>query len=138
MIVTSSCATPYGISVMESVMDELLQRGILLFNNREFFQSHEVLEEVWAKEVGRRRMFLQALIHLAVGFYHCERGNRAGASSQLKKGTHKLALYLPSCDGINTARLHREALAMLERIEAGAAASIYPQIHTHTSFGNGS
>ena len=110
-------------------MDELLHRGILLFNNREFFQCHEVLEEAWTKEVGPRRLFLQALIHLAVGFYHRERANPAGARSQLKKGIHKLALYLPSCEGVDTARLHRETLAALERIEAGAAASIYPQIH---------
>jgi uncharacterized protein len=67
-------------------MDELLQKGILLFNNCEFFQCHEVLEEAWTKEVGPRRLFLQALIHVAVGFYHCERANPAGASSQLKKG----------------------------------------------------
>ena len=110
-------------------MDELLQKGILLFNNCEFFQCHEVLEEAWTKEVGPRRLFLQALIHLAVGFYHCDRANLAGASSQLKKGIRKLALYLPSCEGIDTTRLHREALAALERIEAGAATSIYPKIH---------
>jgi uncharacterized protein len=53
------------------MMDELLQRGIGLFNNREFFQCHEGLEEAWTAEVGPRRLFLQALIHLAVGFYHC-------------------------------------------------------------------
>jgi hypothetical protein len=41
-----------------------------------------------------RRLILQALIHLAAGFYHCERTNPAGASSQLRKGIHKLALYL--------------------------------------------
>jgi predicted metal-dependent hydrolase len=82
-------------------MDELLQRGIRLFNNREFFQCHEVLEEAWTPERGPRRLFLQALIHLAVGFYHCERSNSAGASSQLQKGLHKLALYLPSSEGID-------------------------------------
>jgi uncharacterized protein len=110
-------------------MDELLQKGILLFNNCEFFQCHEVLEGAWTKEVGPRRLFLQTLIHLAVGFYHCERANPAGASSQLKKGIRKLTLYLPSCEGIDTARLHREALTALERIEAGADTSIYPKIH---------
>jgi predicted metal-dependent hydrolase len=110
-------------------MDELLQRGIRLFNNCEFFQCHEVLEEAWTKEAGPRRLFLQALIHLAVGFYHCERKNPAGASSQLKKGIHKLALYLPSCEAIDTARLHREALATLEQTEAGATVFVYPQIH---------
>jgi len=120
------------------MMDELLQRGIRLFNNREYFQCHEVLEEAWAAEVGRRRLFLQALIHLAVGFYHCERANPIGASSQLQKGLRKLALYLPSCEGVDTARLHREALDALERMEAGTPASIYPQIHTHTSSNAGS
>jgi len=102
-------------------MDERLQRGIQLFNDREFFHCHEVLEEAWTPERGPRRLFLQALIHLAVGFYHCERANPAGASSQFQKGLHKLALYLPSCEGIDTARLHRETLAALERIEAGVA-----------------
>jgi uncharacterized protein len=117
------------------IMDELLQRGIRLFNNREFFQCHEVLEEAWTPERGQRRLFLQALIHLAVGFYHCERSNPAGASSQLQKGLHKLALYLPSYEGIDTARLHREGLAVLGRIEAGMTPPIFPQIHTHTSSG---
>ena len=117
-------------------MDEPLQKGILLFNNCEFFQCHEVLEEAWTKEAGPRRLFLQALIHLAVGFYHCERANPAGASSQLKKGIRKLALYLPSCEGIDTTRLHRDALAALERIEVGAIVSVYPQIHRSSAAGS--
>src|SRR6266852_9634755 len=102
-------------------MDSILRRGIELYNAGEFFEAHEVLEEAWTPERGPRRLFLQALIHLAVGFYHCERANPAGASSQLQKGLHKLALYLPSCEGIDTARLHRETLTALERIEAAAA-----------------
>jgi predicted metal-dependent hydrolase len=110
-------------------MDELLKKGIQLFNNRDFFQCHEVLEEAWTKEVGPRRLFLQALIHIAVAFYHFGRANPVGGSSQLKKGIHKLTLYLPSCEGIDTARLHGEALAALERMEAAAPVSIYPQIH---------
>src|SRR5260370_39492803 len=67
IIVTSGCSTPNG----KSVMDELLRKGILLFNNCDFFQCHEVLEEAWTKEVGPRRLFLQALIHLPVGFRYC-------------------------------------------------------------------
>ncbi len=117
-------------------MDEILHNGILLFNSCEFFLCHEVLEEAWTKEVGPRRLFFQALIHLAVGFYHCERANPAGASRQLKKGIHKVAHYLPSCETIDTARLHRDALAALERIEVGAVVSVYPQIHTSSEAGS--
>jgi predicted metal-dependent hydrolase len=107
-----------------------LLRGIELFNNREFFECHEALEELWMAEAGPRRLFLQSLIHLAVGCYHCERGNPAGASRQFHKGLRKLAEYLPSCEGIDTERLYREALAAVERIEGGVAVSSYPKIHT--------
>ena len=111
-------------------MDALLRRGIYLFNDREFFQCHEVLEEAWLPERGPRRLFLQALIHLAVGLYHGERGNREGAVRQLRKGLEKLAAYLPFSEGIDTERLHRETLAVLCQIEEGVAVSEYPQIHT--------
>jgi len=56
-------------------MDEQLSQGIGLFNDGEFFRCHEVLEEAWRLERRPRRLFLQALIHLAVGFYHAKRGN---------------------------------------------------------------
>ena len=109
-------------------MDELVQRGIHLFNSRRFFECHEVWEEVWTPERGPRRLFLQSLIHLAVGLYHSQRGNPVGAGRQLRKGLRKLAAYLPSHEGIDTARLHEEGLIALERIESGAAFE-YPRIH---------
>jgi predicted metal-dependent hydrolase len=111
-------------------MDELLHRGIQLFNDREFFACHEVWEEAWTPERGPRRLFLQSLIHVAVGFYHCGRGNPAGATRQLRKALRKLSMYVPSYEGVDTARLHREAAAALELIEAGVAMSAFPRIHT--------
>ena len=109
--------------------NEQLLQGIRLFNDQKFFQSHEALEEAWMPERGPRRQFLQALIHFAVGFYHCQRDNSAGAVRQLHKGLKKLAAYVPSCEGMDTARLYREALAVVEMIEAGTPLSTYPQIH---------
>jgi hypothetical protein len=43
-----------------------------------------------------------------------ERGNPEGARRQLHKGLHKLAAYLPFCEGLDTERLHRETLVALE------------------------
>ena len=106
-----------------------LQLGIRLFNEREFFECHEVLEDEWQPERGPRRLFLQALIHFAVGFVHVERGNPVGACGQLRKGLIKLDPYLPSCEGIDTARLDIEARAALEGIEAGAKVFEYPRIN---------
>ena len=109
-------------------MDELVQRGIHLFNGGLFFECHEVWEEVWTPERGPRRLFLQSLIHFAVALHHTQRGNPVGAARQLRKGLRKLAAYLPCCEGIDTERLHAESLIVLERIEAGAAVE-YPRIH---------
>lgn len=102
--------------------------GIELFNRREFFVCHEVLEELWRPERGPRRLFLQGVIHLAVGFYHHQQRNQAGAERQLRKGLKKLAGYLPECERINTARLYVESSACLERIAQGAALEHFPQI----------
>jgi predicted metal-dependent hydrolase len=115
-------------------MDPRLQHGVDLFNRREFFVCHEVLEEIWTHERNPRRLFLQAVIHFAVAFYHDQRGNPVGASRQLRKGLRKLAPYLPDCEGIDTAQLHRDALAAVERTEAGATLAGYPRIHlAHTA-----
>jgi predicted metal-dependent hydrolase len=73
---------------------------------------------------------LQAVIHVAVGFYHSQRGNPAGAVAQLRKGLEKLAGYAPSYEGINTAQLYRDALAATEAIEGGGRLTTYPRIHT--------
>ncbi len=110
-------------------MDPLLHRGIELFNAGEFFECHEVLEAVWTPERGPRRLFLQSVIHVAVGFYHCQRGNWAGARGQLGKALRKMEGYLPVCEGIETGRLAREARAVLTRVEAGEEVSEYPRIY---------
>jgi len=98
---------------------ELLDHGIRLFNHREYFECHEVLELAWTPERGPRRLFLQSLIHVAVGLYHAERGNPVGASRQLRKALRKLSGYMPEYEGVDTARLYREAGEALANIEAG-------------------
>jgi uncharacterized protein len=109
-------------------MNRLLHEGIELFNRGAYFECHEVLEEAWTPERGPRRLFLQGLIHVAVGFYHHRRGNPVGACRQLRKALRKLAGYLPVYEGVNTERLSRDAAAVLAAIEAGQGVGAYPQV----------
>ncbi len=106
----------------------MLQHGIRLFNEGRFFESHEVLEEAWTPEHGPHRLFLQALIHFAVGCYHCERGNREGAMLQLRKGLVKIEGYLPLYEGVNTAGIAQEVVALLRQIKAGGPICRFPKI----------
>ena len=95
-------------------MSPLVAKGIELFNQREFFECHEVLEEEWTPVQGPRRLFLQGIIHLAVGFYHHQQNNGAGRDRQLAKGLKKLAGYLPVCEEIDTWELYRQTVAWQE------------------------
>jgi predicted metal-dependent hydrolase len=101
--------------------EPLYLRGIELYRAGEFFECHEVLEELWTPMRGPHRLFLQALIHFAVAFYHQQRRNPLGAERQLRKALRKIERYLPLYEGVNTATLHQEGQACLRRIQAGEA-----------------
>ncbi|MGO4881984.1 MAG: DUF309 domain-containing protein [Bryobacteraceae bacterium] len=94
-------------------------RGVELYSAGKFFECHEVLEELWTPMRGPHRLFLQALIHFAVAFYHQQRNNPLGAERQLRKALRKIERYVPSYEGVDTATLHREGRACLARIMAG-------------------
>src|ERR1700683_2432888 len=73
--------------------DEKFQRGILHFNAQEFFEAHEVWEEVWLVEVEPEKTFLQGIIQIAAAFHHYCRGNTDGTESLLAAGIVKLSRF---------------------------------------------
>jgi predicted metal-dependent hydrolase len=112
----------------------LFDEGIELFNRCEFFDCHEVLEEIWTPTEQPERWFLQSLIHFAVGFYHHQRGNFVGATRQLRKGLRKIQGYLPEWGGVRTAAIEEEARRCLEIIEAGGRVEIFPKIEQFAAY----
>lgn len=114
----------------------LFARGIKLFNEREFFECHEVLEEIWTPTVQPERWFLQSLIHFAVGFHHHQRGNTVGAVRQLRKGLRKIEAYLPEWGGVDTAAIESEVRRCLKTIESGGTVDRFPQLLWNGSFAN--
>jgi hypothetical protein len=53
--------------------------GILLFNRADYFEAHEVWEDLWMNATGTERRFYQGLIQAAVGLLHFGNGNVRGA-----------------------------------------------------------
>jgi predicted metal-dependent hydrolase len=80
-------------------------KGIALFNHGEFFDAHEVFEDVWRAAPEPERKFLQGLIQLAVGFHHFSTGNCLGARSLLERGSRNLAAYSDPHLGVRLAPL---------------------------------
>lgn len=60
---------------------ERYTKGVWLFNERHFFECHEILEELWLESIGTEKVFYQMVIHAAVCFVHWENGNRKGVLS---------------------------------------------------------
>jgi sugar phosphate isomerase/epimerase/predicted metal-dependent hydrolase len=103
------CAGPPPAGVLE---------GISLFNERQFYEAHETLEHEWHAERRPIRRLYQGILQIGVGFHHARGGNHRGAVLLLTDGIEKVSGFLPSCQGIDTARLLRESQVCLDQIEA--------------------
>lgn len=65
--------------------------GIALFNQREYFEAHEVWEDLWREADGNDRQFYQGLIQCAVSLEHMKRGNASGARRLFQRCQKRLA-----------------------------------------------
>lgn len=66
--------------------------GIRLFNERDFFEAHEVWEDLWHDTTGPDRRFIQGLIQAAVCVYHAINGNRTGSKRLFESGKRYMRL----------------------------------------------
>lgn len=89
-------------------MDDTFREGVQLFNEQQFFESHEALEGVWLKTLGEEKIFLHGLIQIAAAFHHVMHHNRAGARSLLEKGWRKLEAFGDARRGIDLAALRNQ------------------------------
>jgi hypothetical protein len=65
-------------------------RGIELFNQGEFYECHEVLEDIWVVSCGQEKLFYQGIIMAAVAFYHYELGRFGAARVMHRKAKERL------------------------------------------------
>jgi hypothetical protein len=108
-------------------MEERLGQGIREFNEGRFFEAHDILEDLWHGYCEPDRIFLQALIQMAVGFYHLENRNPRGARSQLSKACLKFEAFLPEYWGISVSPLCaslKDHLRMMEAMDRGGSSGI--------------
>ena len=84
--------------------------GIEHFNKCDFFEAHEVWEELWADYSGPSRKFYQGLIQVAVCLHHFGNGNIRGAKKLYYGCRGYLEPYLPKHEGLDLQKL----LAQLE------------------------
>ena len=99
----------------------LLEEASDLFNRKQYFECHDLLEDVWMGARGPERDFLQGLIHVAVGMYHLAAGNHKGAVSQLGAGVVALERFRPEREGLDVDGLLAGVWRCLEKSEQAEA-----------------
>lgn len=79
--------------------------GIELFNNEEFYDCHEVLEDVWNEQLDPEKQLTQGIIQVAVALYHVRRDNYVGAEKLLIRGQARIRQSLKIATPIDVAAL---------------------------------
>lgn len=82
------------------IADAPYRTGIALFNRGEFFEAHEVWEDVWNECASAERRFFQALIQAAVSAHHYARGNMTGANRLYHSGRKYMEPFGPVHRGL--------------------------------------
>jgi predicted metal-dependent hydrolase len=68
---------------------ESLKEGVKLFNEERFWESHEVLEQIWRESKGLERDAVQSLILTAAAFVHYQKNETDICVSVLKRARSK-------------------------------------------------
>ncbi|HIO01703.1 MAG TPA: DUF309 domain-containing protein [Alphaproteobacteria bacterium] len=117
--------TPFG-SI--EIRPPELSIAVTQFNQKQYWQCHETLEEIWLPEEYPLRLFYHGLIKAAVGLLHLERKNRRGAISKLNDAERTLAPFMPEIMGYDISRLQadiKQLLALLDNDLVSKQESIY-------------
>lgn len=92
----------------DTTYDPRYLAGVRFFNECEFFEAHEIWEELWADYQGPSRKFFQGLIQVAVCLHHFGNGNTRGAKKLYFSSRKYLEEYLPSHLGLDLEKLFSE------------------------------
>jgi predicted metal-dependent hydrolase len=111
-----------------SVDSEKYLRGITLFNQAEFFDAHEALEDIWRAAPPENKKFLQGLIQVAVAFHHYSTGNRVGMRSVLERAIKNLSAPAGSFGKIQLTPLLQSLGQWREALDNKTALPALPRI----------
>jgi predicted metal-dependent hydrolase len=105
-----------------------LEAGLDLIRRGDYFEAHEVLEDVWRAAEPQERDFYQGLVHVAVAWYQAGRGNRVGCERQLEKAARRLGPYAPEHEGVDLASLLDQVAANQAVVAGGSLELAKPRL----------
>lgn len=98
----------------------LLIKGVAEFNEREFFEAHETLEDFWRTQIGDEKELVQSIIQAAVAYYHFGRDNSVGATKLFKRAITRAESVPEGLFGLDTNPYLDTIRLSLIAVESGA------------------
>ena len=95
-------------------IETLFEEGKSKYLKGEYFDAHEIWEDLWSDYYLIDRKLIQGLIQLCVSLVHLGNGNLKGAKSLLKKSIEKFSQFEKTDRSINL-KLLKEDLITLEK-----------------------
>ena len=91
-------------------VDARFTKGLELFNKKEYFECHEVIEALWLEtpESDPYRDLYKGVIQAAAAIYQFDRGILSGARGLYCAAIGHLSSYAPVALGLNVAKLIHE------------------------------
>ena len=71
-------------------LQELLCVALNHFNNHEWYEAHDVFEEIWNSVDGDERQVIQGILQVSVSQFHLSKGNLNGATILLGEGLGRI------------------------------------------------
>lgn len=91
--------------------------GLRLFNSAEYFECHEMLEDIWHPAEGQERLHYQGIIQAAIALEHFRKGNKAGALGLYAKACEKWAQLPAEFMGVDLKGLKGKLDPFFQQVE---------------------
>lgn len=109
--------------------DERYLKGVEHFNKREFYDAHEIWEELWHEEHGEANGFVQGLIQFATALHHFEASNLKGAKLLYDAGVQLLRPYGEQYWGLPVKKLIDDMTVCMKEVLPHAQADLPGRYH---------
>ncbi len=116
-------------------MADWLEQGRILFNGGQYYEAHEIWEDLWRLTSGTLKVSYQGLIQAAVGMHHLSNLNEAGAAGQLHKAIRNLEAGGMDVADLDIAGLVEQLHGILLDMHTGVAMN--PMLGRRTTEGDG-
>lgn len=114
-------AAAHASRARDDAVAAALEQAIALWNERLFFEVHEVLEAVWTRARGPIRHALQGVIQMAAALHHHAHGNARGARTLLRDGRERLGATADALPVLDVAALLAATAPWETALAAGTA-----------------